>query len=96
MKKHEKLRKEADALKRYADTLAANNELHRDIVTRTDFATSQLLDNKVTPESIEVYRARIHRINLDTQALNRHEQYASARLRAELKEIEADFYETNE
>lgn len=96
MKKHEKLRKEADALKSYADTLAANNELHREIVTRTDFATGQLLDNKVTPEAIEIYRARIHRINLDTQAINRQEQYASARLRAELKEIEADFYQTTE
>lgn len=91
MKKHEKLRKEAEALKSFADTLEANNELHREIVTRTDFATSQLLDNKVTPEAIEVYQARIHRINLDNQALNCANNCAQARLRAQLKEIEANF-----
>lgn len=96
MKKHEKLRKEADALEEYADMLAANSSLFRDVVMRTDYATNLLLDNKVTPEAIETYRARIHRINLDINAINRTEQYASAHLRAELKKIEAEYYETNE
>lgn len=96
MKKHEKLRKEAEALKSYADTLEASNEQHREMVARTDSATRQLLDSKVTSESIEIYRSSIHRINLDIQALYRRDELARAMLKAEMKAIEADFCETNE
>ncbi len=96
MKKHEKLRKEADALKSYADTIEENNELHMETLARTELATRQLLDSKVTSESIETYRAMIHRINLDIQAINRSDELARAKLKAEMMAIEADFFETNE
>lgn len=96
MKKHEKLRKEAEALKLYADTLAANNELHKELVKRTEIVTEMLLDNKVSQDAIETYRASIHNINIDAQAITRNDQYASARLRAELKEIEAEFFQGEE
>ena len=96
MKKHEKLRKEADALEEYADMLAANCSLFKDVVTHTEDATNLLLDNEITPEAIEIYRAKIHRMNLYINTINRTEQYASAHLRAELKKIESEYQETNE
>lgn len=96
MKKSEKLRREADALKYYADTLAVNHEVFRDVVMRTDNATKRLMESERTPQDVEVYRAEIHRINLNLTAINRHEVYANAKLRAELRQIEAEWTEVNE